>query len=126
MDIRISGVDTPGVRPHRDHFEIDENEWDAFTDIEFREVPGIDGGVAAIAWVLHHGYAGALPVKTRLKGLRLRSGNVQVGEHTLLEELFSEPRFTRGRWVKFMWSTDGLFLTVGGTTTNKVSILTIF
>lgn len=28
-----------------------------------------------------------------LKGLRLRSGNVQFGEHALHEELFSEPRF---------------------------------
>ena len=80
-------------RPHRDRFEIDENEWDAFTGIELREIPNIDGGLGAIAWVLHHGYVGALSAKTRVKGLRLRSGNVQVGGHTLLEELFAEPRF---------------------------------
>ncbi len=93
LDIRVSGAKAPVLRPHRDRFEIGKDDWDTFTGIEFREIPGIDGGVAAIAWVLHHGYAGALPVTTRVKGLRLRSGNVQVGEHTLLEELFSEPRF---------------------------------
>jgi hypothetical protein len=38
-------------------------------------------------------YEGALPNAALMKGLRLRSGNVQVGEHALLEELFSEPRF---------------------------------
>jgi molecular chaperone HtpG len=43
--------------------------------------------------VLHHEYEGAIPIGTLVKGLRLRAGNVQVGEHALLEDLFPEPRF---------------------------------
>ena len=35
----------------------------------------------------------AIPTKAHVKGLRFRSGNVQVGDNSLLEELFSEPRF---------------------------------
>jgi len=53
----------------------------------------IDGNLAAIAWVVHHGYYGALPMKALVKGLRLRSGNVQVGDHALLESMFTETRF---------------------------------
>jgi molecular chaperone HtpG len=48
--------------------------------------------VAAVAWVLHHDYEGAIP-SSQVKGIRLRSGNIQVGDHTLLEELFPEHRF---------------------------------
>ncbi|MGH2550233.1 MAG: hypothetical protein ACRDHN_12635 [Thermomicrobiales bacterium] len=61
--------------------------------MEIVEVPGIDGGIAAIAWVLHHDYEGAVPSSAGLKGLRMRAGNVQIGDHTLLEEIFPEPRF---------------------------------
>jgi hypothetical protein len=43
--------------------------------------------------VLHHGYSGALPRRTLQKGLRLRVGNIQVGDDRLLEDLFPEPRF---------------------------------
>ena len=43
--------------------------------------------------MLHHEYEGALPTGTLAKGLRLRAGNIQVGGHNLLEDLFPEPRF---------------------------------
>jgi len=41
---------------------------------------------------LHHGYKGTVP-SANLKGLRLRSGNIQVGGNGLLEDLFTEVRF---------------------------------
>jgi molecular chaperone HtpG len=93
IDIRISGRDAPIRRPHRAGFVLDETRTAAFTDIEFFELPSVDGGLAAICWVLHHDYVGALHNNTGIKGLRLRSGNIQIGEATLLEELFPEARF---------------------------------
>jgi molecular chaperone HtpG len=56
-------------------------------------IPGMDGETAAVGWVLHHGYTGALPSQTLQKGLRLRVGNIQVGDDRLLDDLFPEPRF---------------------------------
>src|SRR6185437_253622 len=44
-------------------------------------------------WVLHHGYTGALPSGAKIKGLRLRCGDIQVGDHAIVEELFPETRF---------------------------------
>lgn len=93
LEIWIDGSDSPITRPHLNHLEIGEHRFDHFKDIEFKEIPGQDGGVAAIAWFLHHGYVGAIPTKSRIKGLRFRAGNVQVGDNSLLEELFAEPRF---------------------------------
>lgn len=93
LDVRINDAEEPIFRPHRDQIEIEDGENDKYTELEFHEVPGIDGGVAALVWILHHGYAGAIPLRAGVKGLRMRSGNIQVGGHTLLEELFPEPRF---------------------------------
>lgn len=93
IEIRIGDATEPIYRPHRQAIEIGDNVYDPYTGIEVRTLPSSDGGVAAVAWVLHHGYTGAIPAKALVKGLRLRSGNVQVGDGALLEELFPEPRF---------------------------------
>jgi molecular chaperone HtpG len=93
IDLRIDGMESPIFRPHRNDFFVDDKRALAFDALDILEVPGIDGERAAIAWILHHEYEGALPNAALMKGLRLRSGNVQVGETALLEELFSEPRF---------------------------------
>lgn len=93
LDIHIDGAEEPLYRPHRDCFSFEDKTSINFDDLTVVEVPGIDGAVAAVGWVLHHEYEGAVPSGTLVKGLRLRAGNVQVGDHTLLEELFPEPRF---------------------------------
>jgi molecular chaperone HtpG len=93
IELRIAGVEGQIYRPFRDEFQIGEKETDRFTEVSISRIEGIDGGLAAIAWVLHHGYTGAIPVKAQIKGLRARSGNIQIGEHALFEELFPEPRF---------------------------------
>ena len=91
--IHINGAEDPIYRPHRNRMACDEKRQVAFEDIDVVELPGMDGNVAAIAWVLHHEYEGALPLGTLVKGLRLRAGNIQVGGHALLEDLFPETRF---------------------------------
>ncbi len=92
IEIRINGSE-PLVRPYRDTFEADDGKPDAFTDVEFKELPGQDGGMAAVGWLLHHSYRGAIPSAALVKGLRFRSGDIQVGGHNLAEDLFPEPRF---------------------------------
>jgi hypothetical protein len=83
----------PLYRPHRNAFPINEVAHDKVTELEIKSLNDVDGNLAAIAWVAHHGYYGALPTKTLIKGIRLRSGNVQVGDHALLESMFPESRF---------------------------------
>src|SRR5207237_2794392 len=89
----INGAEKPLYRPHRNRVSIGEANEDRFTDLEIQKLNGIDGELSVVAWVLHHGYTGALPNEALIKGVRLRVGNVQVGDHALLEELFPESRF---------------------------------
>ena len=93
LHLTISGIDGPIYRPHGNRFEIGVAAYDAFTALEPIEIPSVDGGIAAVGWLLHHGYSGAIPATAGVKGLRFRVGNVQVGDGNLLEELFPEPRF---------------------------------
>ena len=91
ITLKIAGNTEPIFRPHRDSFETSGGE-DAFQELQTIQIPGYDGGTAAVGWILHHGYKGAVP-SSSLKGLRLRSGNIQVGGNGILEDLFTETRF---------------------------------
>lgn len=91
--IHINNASGPLYRPHLDCIKVDGKTEAAFKAMEILELSGTDGGIAAIGWVLHHEYNGALSNRTLVKGLRLRSGNIQVGENAVLESLFPEPRF---------------------------------
>ena len=83
----------PLTRPHRDVIDIGGRP-SKFEAPIFVEVPSHDGSsISAVAWFLHHGYEGALSVGTLVKGLRLRAGNLQIGDAAILEGLFTETRF---------------------------------
>jgi molecular chaperone HtpG len=91
ISLRIGRNNDAVFRPHRDSFEV-AGDSDTFQELQSIHIPGSDGGTAAVGWILHHGYKGAVPDST-LKGLRLRSGNIQVGGSNILEDLFTEVRF---------------------------------
>jgi molecular chaperone HtpG len=91
ISLKIASNDDASFRPHRNSFDISGGT-DSFQELQPIEIPGSDGGTAAIGWILHHGYKGAIQ-NASLKGLRLRSGNIQVGGNDLLEDLFPEVRF---------------------------------
>ena len=91
LTLKIAGNSDPVFRPHRDSFEV-LGGMDTFQELQPIQIPGYDGGTAAVGWILHHGYKGAVP-SSNLKGLRLRSGNIQVGTSSILEDLFTEVRF---------------------------------
>jgi molecular chaperone HtpG len=82
----------PVVRPHRDTVDLGASEA-AIHELTLLEVPGMDGGLAAVGWFAHHDYRGAIPAGAQVKGVRVRIGNIQVGDHTILEQIFPEARF---------------------------------
>jgi len=95
--IYIDGSPEPIYRPHRNSFDVRKGLTDRFEDPEFFDIMADDGRLAATGWVLHHSYRGAIDRAASIKGLRLRSGNMQVGEANLLDAQFAEPRFNS--WV---------------------------
>jgi hypothetical protein len=93
-NISISINDSlPIYRPHRNSFVARKGHEDSFADVEIIEILGNNAKVSAIGWIAHHSYYGAISEEAKLPGLRLRCGNVQVGESNLLNDLFQEPRF---------------------------------
>ena len=80
-------------RPHGESMEIGIGVSDAFSNVELLNIEGIDGETACVGWILHHGYTGALPAACNVRGLRVRCGNIQVGDDRMFEELFPETRF---------------------------------
>lgn len=92
IDIRINGA-APLRRPHRNAIDVAPGKVNPFAELSLLEFPGMEGDVAAVGWFLHHQYEGALPVATLIKGVRMRTGNLQIGDHTVLEEIFPESRF---------------------------------
>jgi molecular chaperone HtpG len=93
VQIYVDGMEKPLCRPHAVGIDLGPDLKDPFTEIELISVPGVDGETAALGWIAHHGYIGALPPRSPVRGLRVRSGNIQIGDDRLFEDLFPEPRF---------------------------------
>lgn len=83
----------PLTRPHLDTTPAGEKAAIPLHELSTIEITGTDGDLAAIGWIAHHDYQGAIPNAALVKGLRLRVGNIQVGETALLESIFPETRF---------------------------------
>jgi hypothetical protein len=95
--VYLNGAAEPLFRPHRNTFQARRGVTDQFTDVQFFDIKGNARELAATGWVLGQAYLGAINSTASIKGLRLRSGNMQVGESNMLDEIFIEPRFNS--WV---------------------------
>lgn len=82
----------PITRPHRDVIPLGASETE-IRDLAVVELPGLDGGLAAVGWFAHHDYKGAIPATALVKGVRVRMGNIQIGDQSILEQIFPENRF---------------------------------
>ncbi|ESW82299.1 hypothetical protein X773_13050 [Mesorhizobium sp. LSJC285A00] len=83
----------PLTRPFKDELPIDGGRPLHLREVAFVEVPAIDGHVGAVGWVAHHDYEGAIHPSTKVRGLRVRVGDIQVGEAGVLADIFPEARF---------------------------------
>lgn len=91
FEVTIDGG-VPVTRPHEDVFGVGSAETQVH-EVKIVELPGMDGGLAAIAWFAHHDYKGAIAGAALVKGVRVRVGNIQVGDQSILEQIFPESRF---------------------------------
>ena len=85
--------ETPVFRPFRDTYEARSNVHGKFTGLDFFKVPGLSTDIDALGWILQSDYLGAIPDRHGIEGLRLRVGNIQIGDSRLLDSRFPEPRF---------------------------------
>ena len=94
VDIQFAGDPVPVFHRAVDEFPISEKISERISVIEPVEYFDSDGDLVAIGWLGHHTYAGAISRKLGLGGVRLRCGNIQIGDERILSQLFPEPRFS--------------------------------
>lgn len=92
LEVSINGSE-PLTRPFLDSIEVTGGRTLRLREVEVIEVPGYDGGIAAVGWVAHHDYDGAIHPSTLVRGLRVRVGDIQIGDGGILADIFPEQRF---------------------------------
>lgn len=93
--IHIELNDNAGPIYHRarNAIELNPRLTDSVRSIEYVEIKGDDGELVAFGWIGDLSYMGAIPKRLGLGGIRLRTGNIQVGDESLLAPLYPEQRF---------------------------------
>jgi hypothetical protein len=93
VQIRLDGDDDLIYHRARDGFPLSDAANDSIQRVELLDFRDSDGLLVATGWIGHHSYVGAVPRKLGLGGVRLRSGDIQVGDENILASLYPEPRF---------------------------------
>ena len=96
LQITLDGEEQPIQRQYGSAIALSGNKEDHFHEFEKVRLPSIDGrGDAAVGWIAHSSYLGAIPKANRVRGIRARIGNIQVGDERIFDHLFEEERFNR-------------------------------
>lgn len=96
LKVVLDGEPVPIHRPHSNMIPFSEHRQDSFTEFEEVKIPSVDRqDQAAIGWVAHSSYFGAISKEQGIRGIRARIGNMQIGDETVFDSLFSEERFNR-------------------------------
>ena len=96
LNVIVDGEVSPVTRRFGDMIRFSEDRIDSLTELEEVDVPSLDrSGWAAIGWIAHSSYLGAIPKEFGIRGLRARVGNIQIGDETVFDTLFPEERFNR-------------------------------
>ena len=96
LDVLLDGDPDPVERPYGESIRLSETRVAEFTEFQVVRLPGVDGnGDGVLGWVAHSSYFGAIPKEQRVRGIRARMGNIQIGGEAVFDDLFKEERFNR-------------------------------
>ena len=96
LEVLLEGDPDPVKRPYGESIQLSANKQAEFTEFQVIRIPTVDDtGEAAVGWVAHSSYQGAIPKEQRVRGIRARVGNIQIGGEAVFDHLFTEERFNR-------------------------------
>jgi molecular chaperone HtpG len=86
-------------KPYKSNFRTTHNGADEVFDLEFRDFRDDDGKLIAWSWIGLSNFKGVIDqtngtLDNMMRGIRLRAGNIQIGDAEALKNLFSEARGT--------------------------------
>lgn len=94
-EYRIIVNQEPLFKAYRTNYHYKEGKQDAIQDLAFKKLKDADGTVLAWLWYARTGFYGALAGKDRvLAGIRVRVGNIQIGDEDTLRLFYPEARFS--------------------------------
>ena len=81
-------------KPYKDSFIVDKgkNISDSIKDIEIIRTILPDGQLSSIGWIGRTSYLGSIYDRT-VKGIRVRKGNILIGDQQTMNAAFKDPRF---------------------------------
>jgi hypothetical protein len=91
-NLTINGEKT--LRPYSDVIQISNGSTDQIKDIECFKFSAPDGKPLALGWYARTNFRAALPSQVTMRGIRVRLGNLEVGNEYFLSPLFTERRFS--------------------------------
>ncbi len=96
LEVLLEGDPDPIERPYGKSIWLSVNKEADFTDFQMVHIPSVDhNGEAAVGWIAHSPYLGAIPKEQRVRGIKARVGNIQIGGEAVFDDLFTEERFNR-------------------------------
>ena len=96
LDVIQEGDPAPVERPYGETVRLSSSKEVDFTEFQVVRIPSLDdNGEVAVGWIAHTSYLGAIPKERRVRGIRARVGNIQIGDETVFDDLFTEERFNR-------------------------------
>lgn len=101
--LSFGGKTIPVYKPYKDEFLVDKgkNNTDRIKDISIIKIQQASGGLSAIGWIAQTNYLGSIYDKT-VKGIRIRKGNILIGDNQTLNVVFKDARFNG-------WSVGEIF-----------------
>ena len=95
-EVTVGNDPEPVCRPYGARMELAPGREDYFGEFEEIRIPNLEGsGEAAVGWLAHTSYKGAIPKGNGVRGIRARAGNIQIGDEKVFDHLFVEARFNR-------------------------------
>ena len=91
--IYVGDSAVPLYRPFKNEIVYSETRSSELHDFVEINIDSLNGELAAIGWLIHHEYQGAIPNGLGIRGLRARTGNIQVGNESIFSDVFPEERF---------------------------------
>ena len=80
-------------RPYMNIIPIREKRTDRIRDVELVEFKGADNRVIGKGWYAKTNYLASLPFSVSMRGIRIRQGNIEVADESLLDKIYTEKRF---------------------------------
>ena len=81
-------------RPYKNTFQVSTNHKDKIKYIELTNFIDSDGKVIGKGWYAITNFLSALPINTSMRGIRVRQGNIEIGNEYYLAESYAERRFS--------------------------------